>query len=143
LSRPRALGIYIYGGGFYFGVRDHWNVVAHLEDGPIINTKVFSHNVPEVPLRFAPDWDLPSLKNKVDVVYANPPCAIWSPIGRSMFHGAKSYLTDPRIECWENCVKVGAGHGASNLGDRDGAKGVYRGAGLSPQEGPPVAKEGL
>ena len=105
--KPRALGIYIYGGGFYFGVRPHWQVLAHLEDGPIVNTTVFSHNVPEIPVRFAPDWGLETYKNQVDVVYANPPCAIWSPIGRSMFHGAKSYLEDPRVECWENCVKVG------------------------------------
>ncbi len=104
----RALGVYIYGGGFYFGMKKAgFDVVAHLEDGPILNTQVLHHNVPELPIRYAPDWGLDEYKDNVDVVFCNPPCAVWSPIGMSQLHGRDSYKTDPRIGCWETCVKVG------------------------------------
>jgi len=107
LKKPRALGVYIYGGGFTFGAEKHWDVVAHLEDGPIVNTKVFNHNRPDVPIRYAPDWGLDVYKNNVDVVFCNPPCAVWSPIGISLTRGREAYKNDARIECWENCIKVG------------------------------------
>lgn len=104
----RALGVYIYGGGFYYGMKKAgYDVVAHLEDGPIVNTTVFNHNSPEVLIRYAPDWGLETYRNNVDVVFCNPPCAIWSPIGISVSRGRDAYKTDPRLECWENCIKVG------------------------------------
>lgn len=107
--RPTALGTYIYGGGFYFGAKNHVDVLAHMEDPkPIINTKVFQYNVPSVPIRYG-NWDeyLMTVKNKVDIAFANPPCAIVSPIGRSNRHGKDSYKTDPRVQCWMNSAVNG------------------------------------
>ena len=102
----KALGVYIYGGGFHFGAKKAGvDILAHLEDGPIVNTKVFSHNRPEVKIEFKP-WDLKKY-NGVDVVFCNPPCAVWSPIGISLRKGREAYKTDPRIQCWENCVETG------------------------------------
>lgn len=100
-----ALGVYIFAGGFTQGLKKHLNVLAHLEDKPYPGTDTSLANHPEVPIHFrydAPTWaELDDYAGKVNLVYANPPCAIVSPIGRSMLNGAGSWRTDARLSCWQ------------------------------------------
>jgi len=100
----KALGVYIFAGGFTQGLKKYAKVLAHLEDKPYPGTETSQLNHPEVPIYFRhdkPTWsELDQFHNRVDLVYANPPCAIVSPIGRSMMNGASSWQTDPRLSCW-------------------------------------------
>lgn len=103
--KPRALGVYIFAGGFTQGMKKHCEVLAHLEDAPYLGTETSQLNHPKVPIYFRhgkSTWDeADQFHNKVDVVYANPPCAIVSPIGKSMHNGADNWRTDPRLSCWQ------------------------------------------
>lgn len=101
----KALGVYIFAGGFTQGVKKHAQVMAHFEDAPYLGTETSKLNHPKVPIFFRngkETWDeLDLFTNKVDFVYANPPCAIVSPIGKSMKNGRDSWRTDPRLGCWK------------------------------------------
>lgn len=92
----KALGVYIFAGGFTVGVQRHFEVQHHLEDGPFgaatsaKNLKVEVHTRPDT-------WPLERLKKLgIDFVYANPPCAPWSSCsaGRKMH-----WKEDPRVAC--------------------------------------------
>lgn len=93
-KKPTALGAYIFAGGFTVGVSKHFDVLAHLEDGPYgVETALFNKVVPEC--HIVPDeWPVKKFAGKVDFLYANPPCAPWS-LASS---GRPTHWTeDPRI----------------------------------------------
>lgn len=101
--KPKALGVYIFAGGFTQGLKKHCQVLAHLEDEPYAGTETSLLNHPNVPIYFrhgAHTWPDAEKFQGVDLIYANPPCAIVSPIGRSMKNGADNWRTDPRLSCW-------------------------------------------
>lgn len=109
MSRPTAVGCYIFQGGFTVGVAERFKVLAHLEDGDFgVNT--FQHNFPRVPVHtVVGDWPLAELAGKVDLLYGNPPCAPFSPVGGTISKAAKArggWRGDPRLKCWDNLVSA-------------------------------------
>lgn len=73
-----ALGVNIFAGGFTVGVKKHFDVLAHFENGPYgVETSLKNNVVSEVFMDPA-TWPVARFKNKVDFIYANPPCAPWS-----------------------------------------------------------------
>lgn len=86
----RAVGAHVYAGGFSLGVREHFEVVAHLESnkyGQVITDQL----MPEVnrindESRWLEPWSTP---RPIDFIFANPPCAPWS--------AASGVATDKRM----------------------------------------------
>jgi len=93
--RPTAVGSYIFAGGFTLGIKEHFDVLCHLEETNY-GVATMRHNQPEIPVYVGPDtWPLDDLAARgVDLVYGNPPCAPWSVCG-----GAKgeAWSKDPRL----------------------------------------------
>ena len=108
MATYNALGMDIFAGGFTVGVSKHFNVLAHLEEGPY-GVKSFKLNYPNVPVVIGTDkWkpfidDLKREHGKIHFQYANPPCAVWSVAGSVMRGGGDAWRKDPRISCWEDC----------------------------------------
>lgn len=99
MAKPTALGVYIFAGGFTVGVEKHFKVLGHLEDGDF-GVQTARLNWPRLPIHTDPaTWPLRALRDKVDFIYCNPPCAPWSATGRRATQGYDSWRTDPRIEC--------------------------------------------
>ena len=103
MSELTAVGSYIFCGGFTIGVERHFKVLAHLENGPY-GVKTFQLNRPKIPVYLDPKtWPTKNLRGKVDFVYANPPCALFSAAGASVQKGKDNWRTDPRRSCWDDC----------------------------------------
>ncbi len=103
MSKLTAVGCYIFAGGFAVGVSKHFKLLAHLEDGDF-GVASFKLNYPKVPVYIDPsEWPLRELKNKVDFIYSNPPCAPWSQTGKGWASGPgranDNWKTDPRVDC--------------------------------------------
>jgi site-specific DNA-cytosine methylase len=96
VKRLTALGCYIFAGGFTLGVRKHFEVLTHFEEGPYgVDTAVHNELIKEAHIVPA-TWPIDRYKGQVDFVFANPPCAAWSVAS----HGRKtSWQDDPRINC--------------------------------------------
>lgn len=108
-----AVGVYIYAGGFSQGVKEHFNVLAHLEDGPFGKATV-NHNMPEVQVfSHVPSWanDIDRfLTNRgnppVHFVHSNPPCAPWSMGGKAVNGTRGLQDDDDRVECVYNSFEM-------------------------------------
>lgn len=103
----KASGIYVFAGGFTEGVKKHFEVVSHFEDGPY-GAATCRVNHPEVRIYDDPPTWRDFMLKPVDFVYANPPCAPWSAAGsKSVSHrefvGGVD-VRDPRVACWHNTV---------------------------------------
>ena len=103
-----AMGIDIFAGGYTVGVRQHFDVLAHLEENTygVKSTKL---NFPHMPVyvgqsrwNSAVDW-IKRNYGHVNFVYANPPCAVWSVAGSCMRGGRDAWKSDPRLSCWRAC----------------------------------------
>ena len=76
-----AIGAHVYAGGFTIGVREHFNVLAHLEHAAY-GKEVVNLNYPDLPIydggpaNWPKTWPKGSARPRF--LYANPPCAIWS-----------------------------------------------------------------
>lgn len=93
-----AIGSYIFAGGFTVGVRKHFDVLAHFEEG-LYGTETAALNLPELRGKIFTDpatWPVGDYAGKVDFVYGNPPCAPWSvcSAGRKV-----PWRLDPRLGC--------------------------------------------
>ena len=103
MSRPTALGAFIFAGGFTVGIkRAGFDVLAHFESGDFgVATTVRNHG--DFPVFTDPKtWPVSSFADKVDFVYANPPCAPFSHAGIS--HQKQGQMhdwwkRDPRVSC--------------------------------------------
>jgi site-specific DNA-cytosine methylase len=101
-----AVGVYIFAGGFTIGMADQFRIRGHLEDG-MFGVNTFKANFPRVPVWINPDrWPADRFKG-IDVVYGNPPCAPWSPIGSSMRHGQENWRSDPNVDCARRLIDFG------------------------------------
>jgi site-specific DNA-cytosine methylase len=91
-----ALGAYIFAGGFGLGVREHFQILGHLEDGPFgaetarLNLGIDVHEDPTT-------WPVEQYDG-VNLLYANPPCAPWSTAGGRV--NRPHWRKDPRSSCW-------------------------------------------
>lgn len=71
--RPTALGSAIFAGGFTLGVRESFDVLAHLEETNY-GVATVRHNMPELPVHVGRErWPLDEFRD-VDMIYGNPPC---------------------------------------------------------------------
>jgi site-specific DNA-cytosine methylase len=100
-TKLTALGAYIFAGGFSVGVRQHFDVLAHLEEGPF-GAETSRQNL-GVPVYEEPDEEAFCARatrvvkgRHLDLLYANPPCAPWSVAS----HGRSTdWRADPRLSC--------------------------------------------
>ena len=99
-NKPVAVGMYIFAGGFTLGVRNHFIVPAHLEDGQF-GVKTARHNFPSIHiLSDKAKWPMDIIRHlDPGLLYGNPPCAPWS-IARSGANNSP-WEDDPRLECAE------------------------------------------
>ena len=73
----KALGTYIFAGGFTLGVRKHFDVQAHFEMKPGLYKKTVKANFPDLPIYEGEDeWPRKKYKGKIDFVYCNPMCSL-------------------------------------------------------------------
>ena len=102
----KAIGSYIFAGGFTIGVKKHFDVKAHFEGDGEYGGDTFSLNYPDIPIYSGPeDWPIEEWKDNVDFIYGNPPCAPWSTLGSSS-KGADGWKDDPRISCWNDVFSL-------------------------------------
>jgi len=74
----RAIGINIYGGAFTLGVMKHFEVLGQWEEINL-GKRTFDLNFAGLPRPLnLSEWPIKEHVDKVDFVYANPPCAPWS-----------------------------------------------------------------
>lgn len=100
-KKPKALGVYIFAGGFTVGVQQHFDIVGHFEDGPY-GVETAKHNIKrydgkELPVFEQPDeWPANEVAKKdwPDFIYGNPPCAPWSQASAGR---ATHWTDDPRL----------------------------------------------
>lgn len=100
MPKPRALGAYIFAGGFTLGVREHFDVDTHLEDEKAYGGATATRNL-GVAIHRLPDWPLEELGRTVwPFIYGNPPCAVWSHAGVAAGKSkADTWKTDARVDC--------------------------------------------
>lgn len=104
----RAVGAYIFAGGFTIGVKEHFDVLAHLEGDKPYGADSAKLNWPDLPVYFGPSrwpvdrWCDPPL----DFFYTNPPCAVFSPMGIVTTRGKEAWRADPRLSCWYHSFSV-------------------------------------
>ena len=102
----KALGAYIFAGGFALGVKKHCEILAHFEMKPGVYKKTFQANFSNIEYYEGEEnWPKDKFKNKVDFIYCNPPCAPWSNLGSTQ-KGAMAWKDDPRIACWRNAFSL-------------------------------------
>lgn len=97
----RAVGCYIFAGGFSIGMaRAGFNIERHLEGGEY-GVRTFKHNFPLTPVwSLKETWPVRAMaEDPPDLIYCNPPCAAWSVAGASLTKGKTQWLKDPRINC--------------------------------------------
>lgn len=110
--KPRAIGCSIYGGLFTVGVkRAGFQVLAHLEqDAYGVATAKLNH--PELEFHVGKDaW--PKKIDNLDLVFCNPPCAVWSGVGRGSIGSTSGALAD-----WREDPRLQHAHDALELVDR-------------------------
>lgn len=98
-KKPTAVGCHIFAGGFSLGVSRYFNVLLHLElpagYGSAIAVKNLGvHVVADNPKHWSTDPDFPAT---ADLIFGNPPCAIWSAMGSKKPDG--EWQKDPRLDC--------------------------------------------
>jgi DNA (cytosine-5)-methyltransferase 1 len=108
MTKPTALGCYIFAGGFTIGVRKHFDVLAHFEEGSY-GVETAAHNIPELRGKIFIEpttWPVADYAGRVDFVYGNPPCAPWSvcSAGRRI-----PWRLDPRVGCAQRLYGLLAG----------------------------------
>lgn len=95
----RALGAYIFAGGFTLGVRRHFDVLGHLEETDY-GTATVKANMPDVPTVFGVERWAPFVRSlgeaRLDLLYGNPPCAAWSQAGAKK---NRDWRSDARVDC--------------------------------------------
>lgn len=107
MPRPlTALGIDIFGGLFTRGVVDAgFQVHTHLEHGPY-GVETAKLNFPGLEVYEHPSqWDPHRFAGKIDFVFANPPCAAWSSMGKG---GKENWrLQTDRLQCVRDVAAAG------------------------------------
>ena len=108
MSGLTALGADIFAGGFSLGIqRAGFNVLAHFEENNY-GLKTTNHNFPNLPVHVGFDsWPVDDFKDKdIDLIFANPPCAAWSPAGHTAAKGPDKWKLDPRKDCTIRCMTL-------------------------------------
>ena len=104
-TRPTALGAYIFQGSQTVGISQHFAIQAHFENGNY-GVATAAKNFPDLPIFIDPaTWPVEDYAGKIDLVYCNPPCAVFSNAGKS--HGNRNaWRSDPRLSCYQDCFNL-------------------------------------
>ena len=71
----KALGAYIFAGGFTIGVSKHFKVEAHFDDKPGFYKKTFQANFPDIPVYEGKDnWPIKKYKDQIDFEIGRASC---------------------------------------------------------------------
>ncbi len=109
MTKPIAVGVYLYAGGFAVGVNKSFNTVATFQTDNY-GMPTFEANFPNTKVyRYKEDWHgavVSPVLDKVDFLYANPPCAIFSSVGVSRTGVRTDWRTDARTNCWRNIIEL-------------------------------------
>lgn len=105
-SKPEAVGVHIFAGGFSLGMKQAgFRVRAHFEASEYgVATSKANH--PELDVWTDPGkWEGHVGQYQPDVVFCNPPCAPWSAAGSKVKGGKRDYSAgadprDPRVACF-------------------------------------------
>ena len=99
-KRPKAIGAYIFAGGFTLGVSKHFDVACHLEESDY-GVATARLNFPDLPIHVGhDDWPIDILsRSEWDLIYGNPPCAAWSQAGYTKTRGTDKWRSDLRVSC--------------------------------------------
>jgi site-specific DNA-cytosine methylase len=101
MKKLNALGVYIFAGGFTLGVRKHFNIVGHYEEGNF-GVATAKYNIPKLAVHTDRSlWPINGHKGQIDYLYANPPCAPWSAAATTS-EGIKHWSTNPLSACWRH-----------------------------------------
>ena len=101
----RAVGAFIFAGGFTLGVRRAGFDVAAVLEETDYGVAVARANQPDVPVYVGRErWPLDDLPrgDDLDLLYGNPPCAAWSLASAAMTaatRATKDWRTDARVDC--------------------------------------------
>ncbi len=97
-----ALGCHIYAGGFTLGVRRHFKVLGHLEEGAF-GVETAKKNLGVMVTMGAEIWPDKPVSQGLDLLYGNPPCASWSIAGVKVKdkeeRNEKRWSKDARTDC--------------------------------------------
>lgn len=138
---PRAIGAYLFGGGFAVGVHDAGFDVTHQLEDDSYGTRVARSNLPWLAQCWpfakwpAPTADGPDAnpagpfynfapgalfsaasaahlgrEPAVPFVFCNPPCAVWSVLGKATQGHTLDHASDPRQGCWDRSFSLLDGH---------------------------------
>jgi site-specific DNA-cytosine methylase len=104
VKQATALGAYIFQGGFTLGVRKHFKVLAHFEEGNF-GTATVRKNLPGLEIfEDMPNWPVSDFAGRVDYLYANPPCAPWSAAGNQT--NRIDWRVNPLTSCWRRTAEL-------------------------------------
>lgn len=100
----KAAMVYTYAGAFAYGVEQQFEVTDHYEDPKPYGAESMwlrdetrrIHPKPWTPYEY------------VDAVFANPPCAVFSPSSYTKGKGADAWMHDPRLEQHGDVVRMGS-----------------------------------
>lgn len=95
-KKPVALGANIFAGGFTLGVSKHFKVLGHLEHDDY--GAAVAHANLNVPVYTSIEEWPKKLPEKLDWLYANPPCAIWSLAAARRVGSGYAWRDDPRLQ---------------------------------------------
>lgn len=102
MPKPKALGSYIFAGGFTLGVSKYFDVVAHLENAQAYGSATAQRNFPKLPIyKGFEAWPVEEMKAlDIPFLYGNPPCAAWSHAGVTAGKSkSDTWRDDPRVNC--------------------------------------------
>lgn len=99
-----ALGTHIFAGGFTLGIKKHFDVVGHLEEGPfgvMTARQNLGLRVETDPARWEQSGRAMLGRRRPDLIYCNPPCAAWSKAGTFVQKGSHAWK---HAEHYTNCT---------------------------------------
>lgn len=100
MKNPTAVGCNIFAGLFTVGVkRAGFRVLMHLEHG-LDNSDTAKANHPEIEMRIGGPTAWPeAFPAPPDLVFCNPPCAVWSAVGKAFFSASGiNWRDDARLQ---------------------------------------------
>jgi site-specific DNA-cytosine methylase len=102
----KALAMYTFAGGFNIGVAEAgFEIVAQLESKPGHFASTIRANWDHPVLEGPDEWAWPDEHGRPDLMFCNPPCAIWSSLGAN--HSAsRDWASDERLSCHDAIMTV-------------------------------------
>ncbi len=104
MSKFTAVGAFMYAGGFTQGLKRYFDTKEVWQDDNY-GYKTFHLNFPNAPLHTFSTDDI-SDAPRADLLYANPPCAIFSMSSARVGGGRADWRTDARAGCWTRTISL-------------------------------------